>query len=190
MTDRGLAGRLKGAIKRKYGSVYRLSKELDGISESTLRNYVNGKSAPQVEVLQRLADTLDVTVGFLMGETESEDAPAPGLYFALRQRGRFRVTGTKDDLRPFRFAMAGLNRVHGIPMPARDCVLGFLLDFDTRLGFTSADEAEELVRRFFPTEAVGRTHGENMAAVLSAAAVAYLTVFGSASPTAPTNEEA
>lgn len=182
MPNGGVAGRLGDAIKRKGWSVYRLSQEVEGsgLSYSSLRNYVNGVTTPRAEVLQTLADLLGVSVGSLTGETEREDAPASGLYFALGQRGRIQMKGPPEEMQAFRVIVNGLNRFPDIPTAAKDIVLRFLLDVHFRGGaFGSVSEVEEAVRRFFPTLRAGGSYGESMAAILSSAAVAYLSEFGS-----------
>lgn len=57
---------LREAMKKKGVTAYRLSKDI-GIHQTTISNWLNGKSTPKAELLEKIASALGVSAAFLMG---------------------------------------------------------------------------------------------------------------------------
>mgnify|MGYP003623740573 CR=1 FL=1 len=54
-------------MKERSVSAYRLSKDL-AVSPSSVRNWLDGKTTPSAEVIQRLADYFEVSTDYLLGK--------------------------------------------------------------------------------------------------------------------------
>jgi transcriptional regulator with XRE-family HTH domain len=66
-----LANRLTRFRKEKKLTQEALAK-IVGVSRPTMVNYENGKRKPDYEILQRIADALDVSIDMLLGREENE----------------------------------------------------------------------------------------------------------------------
>lgn len=61
-------------LLQKYGvTSYKLSKEI-GITQTTLSNWKSGRSTPNVQNLQKIADYFGVTVDYLMTGVENPES--------------------------------------------------------------------------------------------------------------------
>ena len=58
----------KGLTQAELGKYFNLSKQ-------TISSYENGGSSPDKDTLQRLADFFSVSVDYLLGRTDSREAP-------------------------------------------------------------------------------------------------------------------
>ena len=84
-----------------------------GIRESSISNYVNGKSTPNHEIICKLADTLDVTTDWLLGYGKDKDVDEITFEKLLIKKYREADWGIKDiihellDLHPVRGFVGG-----------------------------------------------------------------------------------
>lgn len=60
-------------LQKRGMSSYEVSK-LSGVSQATLSDWKNGKSIPRNKTLKKIADVLNVSVAYLLGE-EKEKTP-------------------------------------------------------------------------------------------------------------------
>lgn len=204
MSRKVVAERLRGALERKNWAIYELSKRvkgsgLKGLSYSSLRNYVSGKSTPKAEVLQILADELEVPVGSLIVDAE-QGGKSPshqevdietGSFFTDSERGRVFVRGTAEDLWAFRGIATGVSRFPDLPTAGRDLVMRFLYDLHFAYEDTAFEDparVERMVETFFPGVLAEGTYGAKMVVLLSYAQVAYLRTFGNGVPTGTLDE--
>lgn len=68
--------RLDNALKIAGYSQKRLASEI-GLSEMTISRYKSGERDPRYKDIKKIAQTLNTTVAYLMGETDSLDAVSP-----------------------------------------------------------------------------------------------------------------
>ena len=62
-------------LKKRKITPYRVSKET-GVPQSTLSDWKRGRSVPKAEKLQKIADYLNVTIDYLLGNEQKEKAPS------------------------------------------------------------------------------------------------------------------
>lgn len=133
-------GRLKSAMTVEGLSVTKLS-AATGISKGTISQYTHGRIQPSAASLQRLADALNVTVGYLTNSDETEP-DAPGEDFGnnmpvnvaarlMNKSKEFVYKGLQEGVFPFGYAIQVQNRwtyfispykfteCTGIPVPGR-----------------------------------------------------------------------
>ena len=58
-------------LKKRKITPYRVSKET-GVPQSTLSDWKRGRSVPKAEKLQKIADYLNVTIDYLLGNEQKE----------------------------------------------------------------------------------------------------------------------
>lgn len=83
---------LKEAMKKKGVTAYRLSKDL-GVHQTTISNWLNGKSTPKAQMLEKIADYFAVTVDQLLFNQSVVDNIKRFTNFVLGARN-----STSDDL--------------------------------------------------------------------------------------------
>lgn len=67
---------LRDVMEEKKITAYRLSK-LVGVHQTTIKNWLDGKTTPKVEMARQVADALDVPVDKLLSYTVSEILGSP-----------------------------------------------------------------------------------------------------------------
>lgn len=99
----GFAQRLHEIMKNHGISKYKLSKQLD-VSPSTIANWLNGESKPNIGHIRRIAALFQVSTDFLLtGDTAAQqDAPFMKLEEALLDT--FRKVETEDKIAILQFA--------------------------------------------------------------------------------------
>ena len=65
------AQNLKNIMDSQQITMYRLAKELE-VHPSTIKNWLSGKTSPQIEMLRKISKILDVSVDWLLGRTQQE----------------------------------------------------------------------------------------------------------------------
>ncbi|MNO32472.1 helix-turn-helix protein [compost metagenome] len=70
-------------LKRHNVTAYRVAKET-GITTATFTSWKQGKYTPKQEKLQKIADYFGVTLGFLMGNSNSTEEASS--YYALNEK--------------------------------------------------------------------------------------------------------
>ena len=101
--------------------------ELVGKSQRTVAAWEAGARSPSFNVLCSIADTLNVSVDYLLGRTE-----IPNVYFDTKKE----PTVDDDGLRA-----CAINRVSGLSDPALARVLDFLSGLEAGLEIGSSQEA-------------------------------------------------
>lgn len=194
-----VAERLDAAMDRGGWSALELHRrvkkhhpDVRGLSYTSIRNYRNGKSIPRADVLQILADELQLPAGELTGELERQvDSDSQmsvhigSPYVLAHAHNRLLITGEEDDpfLRTIADIMEGIEASAGhVPLAGRDIIFRFLLDLDHSGGHSEVRNTEHvnrLVQKFFPPVDMEGDYATRVAAVLAQAQLAYLT-FGRA----------
>ncbi|QIB67822.1 helix-turn-helix transcriptional regulator [Aminipila butyrica] len=97
--------------KKKKLTQKRLA-EITGLATGTIQQYELDKRQPNMKILHKIADTLDVTVSDLIWQGEGK-APEPGKYIDTPPYGS-RVRTEKDELNLFFDELNGIGQTEAV----------------------------------------------------------------------------
>ena len=87
------AQRLRNLMDEKQMTAYRLSKKIN-VHQTTISNWIHGKTNPNSETIQKIASALGVSVDYLLlGNEEKDDIKIPGI-LPLPEMEKLPIIGT------------------------------------------------------------------------------------------------
>ncbi len=77
-TNSRFGQQLAAIMARHNITAYRISKDL-GVSQSSVKNWIDGKTSPSVETVLQLADYFDLSLDVMMGREREVPLPDPNV---------------------------------------------------------------------------------------------------------------
>ncbi|WP_306005306.1 helix-turn-helix domain-containing protein [Aquicoccus porphyridii] len=114
-TAQALGARLRHLRKARQLTLSGLA-SLSGVAVSTISKIENGTLSPTLDKVLRLAEGLDLTIGQLIGDDDSENM-SPNSRFAPSREGEGIVIDTKNYV--YRYLCAELTNKRMVPIHAR-----------------------------------------------------------------------